>query len=273
MGFPVAHSRSPLLHGYWLETLGITGAYERYEVSIADFPAFLHRLPECGYVGGNVTVPHKEAAFREVEHRDAAAQAIGAVNTVWLEGGRLVGSNTDAYGFVANLESSVPRWTNVVRQAVVLGAGGAARAIAHGLTSRGVRVALVNRTLIRAEQLAAYSGRLASAHPYDELPHLLAEADLLVNATSLGMTGKAPLQVDIGPLKRAAIVYDIVYVPLETPLLAAAKARGHPTVDGLGMLLHQAVPGFARWFGATPTVTPELRALIEQDIRRETGAV
>lgn len=272
MGFPVAHSRSPILHAYWLETLGIAGTYERHEVSVADFPGFLHRLPERGYVGGNVTVPHKEAAFREVEQRDAAAQAIGAVNTVWLEGGRLVGSNTDAYGFVAHLESSAPRWTEVVRQAVVLGAGGAARAIAHGLTGRGVRVALVNRTLIRAEQLAAHSGRLASAHPYDDLPHLLADADLLVNATSLGMTGKAPLQVDIGPLKRAAIVYDIVYVPLQTPLLAAAKARGHPTVDGLGMLLHQAVPGFARWFGATPTVTPELRALIEQDIRRETGA-
>ncbi len=272
MGFPVAHSRSPLLHGYWLEHLGITGTYERCEVSVADFPAFLHRLPERGYVGGNVTVPHKEAAFREVEQRDAAAQAIGAVNTVWLEGGRLVGSNTDAYGFVAHLESSVSRWTELVRRAVVLGAGGAARAIVHGLTGRGVHVALVNRTLIRAEQLAAHAGRLASAHPHGELPHLLAEADLLVNATSLGMTGKAPLQVDIGPLKRAAIVYDIVYVPLETPLLAAAKARGHPTVDGLGMLLHQAVPGFARWFGATPTVTAELRALIERDIRCETGA-
>jgi shikimate dehydrogenase len=272
MGFPVAHSRSPLLHGYWLKTLGIAGTYEREAISVADFPTFLQQLPQLGYVGGNVTVPHKEAAFREVAQRDRAAQAIGAVNTVWLENGRLVGSNTDAYGFVAHLDSSLPRWTDVVRRAVVLGAGGAARAIVHGLTGRGIRVALVNRTLGRAEQLATHSGGLASAHPSGELSHFLAEADLLVNATSLGMTGKAPLQVDIGSLKRAAIVYDIVYVPLETPLLVAAKARGHPTVDGLGMLLHQAVPGFARWFGATPTVTPELRALIEQDIRRETGA-
>jgi shikimate dehydrogenase len=272
MGFPVAHSRSPLLHGYWLKTLGIAGAYDREAISVADFPTFLQQLPQLGYVGGNVTVPHKEAAFREVAQRDRAAQAIGAVNTVWLENGRLVGSNTDAYGFVAHLDSSLPRWTDVVRRAVVLGAGGAARAIVHGLTGRGIRVALVNRTLGRAEQLATHSGGLASAHPSGELSHFLAEADLLVNATSLGMTGKASLQVDIGPLKRAAIVYDIVYVPLETPLLVAAKARGHPTVDGLGMLLHQAVPGFARWFGATPTVTPELRALIEQDIRRETGA-
>jgi shikimate dehydrogenase len=272
MGFPVAHSRSPLLHGYWLKTLGIAGTYEREAISVADFPTFLQQLPQLGYVGGNVTVPHKEAAFREVAQRDRAAQAIGAVNTVWLENGRLVGSNTDAYGFVAHLDFSLPRWTDVVRRAVVLGAGGAARAIVHGLTGRGIRVALVNRTLGRAEQLATHSGGLASAHPSGELSHFLAEADLLVNATSLGMTGKASLQVDIGPLKRAAIVYDIVYVPLETPLLVAAKARGHPTVDGLGMLLHQAVPGFARWFGATPTVTPELRALIEQDIRRETGA-
>jgi shikimate dehydrogenase len=272
MGFPVAHSRSPLLHGYWLKTLGIAGTYEREAISVADFPTFLQQLPQLGYVGGNVTVPHKEAAFREVAQRDRAAQAIGAVNTVWLENGRLVGSNTDAYGFVAHLDSSLPRWTDVVRRAVVLGAGGAARAIVHGLTGRGIRVALVNRTMGRAEQLATHSGGLASAHPSGELSHFLAEADLLVNATSLGMTGKAPLQVDIGSLKRAAIVYDIVYVPLETPLLVAAKARGHPTVDGLGMLLHQAVPGFARWFGATPTVTSELRALIEQDIRHETGA-
>jgi shikimate dehydrogenase len=272
MGFPVAHSRSPLLHGYWLENMGLSGTYDRQEVSVAAFPEFLHQLAQRGYVGGNVTVPHKEAAFREVDRRDAAAQAIGAVNTVWLEAGRLVGSNTDAYGFIAHLESSVPQWTKSMHRAVVLGAGGAARAIVHGLAGHGVRVALVNRTLARAEELAAHYGRPTTAHPYGALPHLLPETDLLVNATSLGMTGKAPLALDIVPLKPDAIVYDIVYVPLETPLLAAAKARGHRTVDGLGMLLHQAVPGFARWFGATPTVTAELRALIESDIRRETGA-
>jgi shikimate dehydrogenase len=191
---------------------------------------------------------------------------------VWFEAGRLVGSNTDAHGFIAHLESTVPQWTSSVHRAVVLGAGGAARAIVHGLAGRGVRVALVNRTLARAEELAAHHGRPTTAHPYGALPQLLPETDLLVNATSLGMTGKAPLAIDIVLLKPDAVVYDIVYVPLETPLLAAAKAHGYRTVDGLGMLLHQAVPGFARWFGATPTVTPELRVLIESDIRRETGA-
>jgi shikimate dehydrogenase len=268
----VAHSRSPLLHGYWLQSLGISGAYEREEVSEAEFPAFLRGLRQHGYVGGNITVPHKEAAFREVDLRDPAAQAIGAVNTVWFEGEQLNGSNTDAYGFIAHLDASVPQWNESVRQAIILGAGGAARAIAHALLSRGVRVALANRTLARAEELKAHYGALTSAHTFGDLPALLPRADLLVNATSLGMAGKPPLALDIVSLKADAIVYDIVYVPLETPLLAAAKARGHRVVDGLGMLLHQAVPAFARWFGTTPTVTPELRAFIEADIRGKTGA-
>jgi len=267
IGFPVAHSRSPLLHGYWLETLGIAGSYERAEVPPTEFPAFLGRLRQRGYVGGNVTVPHKEAAFRAVDRRDPAAQAIGAVNTVWFEDDLMVGGNTDAYGFLAHLEASIPRWNESVATATVLGAGGAARAIAHGLVGRGVKVALVNRTVARARDLAAQHGPAAQAHGLGDLPHLLTETDLLVNATSLGMTGKAPLDLDLTPLKPDAIVYDIVYVPLVTPLLAAAAARGHRTVDGLGMLLHQAVPGFARWFGVTPAVTPDLRHVIESDIR------
>jgi shikimate dehydrogenase len=272
IGFPVAHSRSPLLHGYWLNHLDIAGSYGREEVPPTEFPTFLRDLPRHGYVGANITVPYKEIAFRAVDRADRDATAIGAVNTVWREGGRIVGGNTDAYGFIAHLEAAIPQWNESIRHATVLGAGGAARAIVHGLLGHGLGIALVNRTPARAEELAAHYGRATGAHGFGALPHLLAETDLLVNATSLGMAGKDPLVLDLAPLKRDAIVYDIVYVPLITPLLAAAAARGHRTVDGLGMLLHQAVPGFARWFGATPTVTPELRALIESDIREKTGA-
>jgi shikimate dehydrogenase len=271
MGHPVAHSRSPLLHGYWLETLRIGGIYERLDVTEADFPNFLRNLRAHGYVGGNITVPHKEAAFGLVDQRDKAAQAIGAVNTVWYQDGRLVGGNTDAYGFIAHLDVSIPRWHEQVRRAVLLGAGGAARAVAHALLGHGTQIVLVNRTLARAVGLAAHFGQRVSAGEYGELPQLLRDADLVVNTTSLGMAGKPPLEIDLTPLKPSAVVYDIVYVPLETELLRAAKQRGHRTVSGLGMLLHQAVPGFARWFGVTPSVTPELEALIESDIRAKSG--
>jgi shikimate dehydrogenase len=267
MGYPVAHSRSPMLHGYWLKTLGIPGFYEAAEVTEQDFPDFLRNLRTHGYVGGNITVPHKEAAFRSVDHADAAARAIGAVNTVWHEGDRLVGGNTDAFGFIAHLDASVPHWNESADRAVVLGAGGTARAIVYALLDRGLAVALVNRTIARARDLAIHFAMRASAHGFDELPQLLADADILVNATSLGMAGKPRLDIDLVRLKPATIVYDVVYVPLETELLKAARRHGHRTVDGLGMLLHQAVPGFARWFGATPAVTPELRALIESDIK------
>lgn len=267
MGHPVAHSRSPMIHGYWLETLGIAGAYELADVAPADFAAFLRGLRGRGYVGGNVTVPHKEAAHRHVDRRDAASEAIGAVNTVWYEDGLLVGSNTDAHGFLAHLDATVAGWSANVRSGLVLGAGGAARAIAYALLARGIAVALANRTRTRARELAGHFGGRVSAHGLDELPRLLGDADLLVNATSLGMAGKPPLDIDLAPLKPGAVVYDIVYVPLETSLLKSAKAKGHATVDGLGMLLHQAVPGFARWFGVTPAVTPGLRALVEADIR------
>jgi len=277
MGHPVAQSRSPLLHGHWLKTLGIAGAYELVDVSEADFPSFLRNLRPNGFVGGNITVPHKEAAFRAVDRRDEAASAIGAVNTVWYEDASLVGGNTDAYGFASHLDASIPRWHETARRAVVLGAGGAARAIVHALLSRGLQVAIVNRTLARAEALAAHvsggpSAARASAHAPGALDALLASADLLVNATSLGMAGKDALDLDVSRLAPGAIVYDIVYVPLETALLRAARARGHRAVDGLGMLLHQAVPAFARWFGVTPAVTPALRAVIEADIRARTGA-
>ncbi|MFL4977519.1 MAG: shikimate dehydrogenase [Xanthobacteraceae bacterium] len=271
IGHPVAHSRSPLLHGYWLKTLGIAGAYERADVPEPDFANFLRDLRRQGYVGANITVPHKEAAFRLVDRRDEAAQAIGAVNTVWYENDRLVGGNTDAYGFIAHLDASIPRWHETTHRAVVLGAGGAARAVVHALLARGIEIALVNRTLARAQDLAAHFSQWISAESFAQLPQRLGRGDLVVNTTSLGMIDKPALELDLAPLKPAAIVYDIVYVPLETEFLRAARARGHRTVDGLGMLLHQAVPGFARWFGVTPSVTPELKSLIESDIHAKTG--
>lgn len=272
MGHPVAHSRSPLLHGYWLETLGIAGRYEREDVPPDRFPEFLRHLARHGYVGGNVTVPHKQAAFRDVDRRDAAADAVGAVNTVWYEAGTLVGSNTDGIGFMAHLDASVPGWEVQGGRAVVLGAGGSARSVVHALVGRKIDVAVVNRTLARADEIARLLGHRVKPYGLAELSGLLPDACLLVNTTTLGMAGQPPLAVDLDRIDARAVVYDIVYVPLETPLLAAAKARGLLTADGLGMLLHQAVPGFARWFGVTPQVTPELRALLEADIRAKTGA-
>ena len=266
MGHPVAHSRSPMIHGYWLKSLGIQGAYELKDLSPEEFPAFVTRFPANGYIGGNVTVPHKEAAYRLVDRRDEAAEAVGAVNTIWLENGRLLGGNSDTHGFIANLDDRAPGWDVPGCHVVVLGAGGAARSAAYALVTRGGEVHLVNRTLARAGELAARFGPRVRAHGLDELPRLLATADVLVNCTSLGMVGKPGLEIDLGPLKPGAVVYDVVYVPLETALLAAARKRGHRTVDGLGMLLQQAGFGFRKWFGAAPRVTPELRAIIEADI-------
>jgi len=271
MGHPVAHSRSPMIHGYWLRTLGIQGAYELKDLAPEAFPDFLTHLAANGYVGGNVTVPHKEAAFRLVDSRDEASEAVGAVNTVWLEDGRLMGGNSDTHGFIANLDDRAPGWDVPGGRAVILGAGGAARSAAYSLATRGLTVLVLNRTLERARSLATDFGPRVSGHGLDALPRVLPEADLLVNCTSLGMVGKPPLEVDITPLKASAVVYDVVYVPLETGLLAASRARGHRVVDGLGMLLQQAGFGFRKWFGASPQVTPELRALVEADIRAKTG--
>jgi shikimate dehydrogenase len=267
MGHPVAHSRSPMIHGYWLRTMGIPGAYELQDVAPGAFDDFVTHLTAHGYVGGNVTVPHKEAAFRLVARRDAVAEAVGAVNTLWFEQGELVGGNSDVYGFGANLDDRVPEWDLPGAIAVVLGAGGAARAAAHALLGRGLEVVLVNRTVERARHVAAEFGPHVAATGFFDLPRLLPTADLLVNCTSLGMHGKPLLDIDLHALKPDAIVTDAVYVPLETDLLAQARARGHRVVDGLGMLLHQACFGFHKWFGVMPAVTPELRALVEGDIR------
>lgn len=268
-GHPIAHSRSPRIHGYWLRKYGIPGTYEAIDVAPADAAGFFATLAERGFAGGNVTIPHKEAAFAAVVRRDEAAERIGAVNALWFEEGELVGGNTDAIGFAANLDEYAPGWTEA-GAAVVLGAGGAARAVIQALKERGFAdIRVVNRTVARADQLADRFGAGVTAHPAGAANELLADAGLLVNTTALGMAGKdgaGELPADPEKLPRHAIVTDIVYVPLETPLLAAAHGLGLKTVDGLGMLLHQAVPGFERWFGRRPEVTDELRAMIIADM-------
>ena len=265
-GHPIAHSRSPLIHGYWLKQHAIDGSYKAVDVAPADFARFAATLADQGYAGGNVTIPHKEAAFAAAARRDAAAEMIGAVNTLWLEDGALVGGNTDAAGFAANLDDHAAGWESA-GPAVVLGAGGAARAVIHALQQRGVSdIRVINRTVARAQELADRFGTGVSAHGSEAAGELLGDAGLLVNTTSLGMHGDASLPADPGRLPPGAIVTDIVYVPLETPLLAAARQRGLKTVDGLGMLLHQAVPGFEKWFGVRPKVTEELRALVIADM-------
>jgi shikimate dehydrogenase len=267
IGWPVSHSRSPLIHGYWLRSLGIAGRYEKAAVAPGEFAHFAAGIGQGGLVGANVTVPHKEAAFAACDGFTAAAAELGAVNTLWREGGRLIGDNTDVTGFIANLDEEAPAWRAQTRRAIVLGAGGAARAVIQGLIASGVeRIAIVNRTPERAERLAALFGAKTYAAPWAALGRLTGEADLIVNATSGGMEGQNAVAIDLEAAPAHAIVADIVYIPLQTPLLTAARRRGLATVDGLGMLLHQAAPGFERWFGVRPAVTPELRALIEDDI-------
>ncbi|TCK29954.1 shikimate dehydrogenase [Ancylobacter aquaticus] len=268
IGHPVSHSRSPLIHGYWLRQHGIDGTYGVRDVAPETIEAFFSDFAASGLIGGNVTVPHKEAAFRACVARDSVAQALGAVNTLWLENGDLHGANTDVHGFLANLDAAEPEWARALGEAVVLGAGGAARAIVYGLLERGGdRVVVANRTRARGEALRETFGPRVQPIEWRDLGGRLMGCRLLVNTTSLGMKGQPPLDIDLSALSPDALVTDIVYVPLETPLLKAAKARGLATVDGLGMLLHQAVPGFERWFGVRPQVTPELRALAIADLK------
>jgi shikimate dehydrogenase len=266
-GWPIEHSRSPTIHRYWLKELGLSGSYEKFAVRPGEFRRFADEIGKDGLVGANVTVPHKEAAFSACDRRTPVAEALGAVNTLWRQHGRLWGDNTDVAGFLANIDEAAPGWAEWRKLAVVIGAGGAARAIVYALTSRGFeRVAVTNRTQARAEALAAHFGGSTTARSWADLATALPEADLLVNASSLGMVRQPPLAVDVSLLPKRAVVADAVYVPLRTPLVEAAKARGLQTVEGLGMLLHQAAPAFARWFGRQPTVTPALRALVEAEV-------
>jgi shikimate dehydrogenase len=267
IGWPAAHSRSPLIHHYWLRTLGIEGGYLIEAVPPDDFRDFVLRLSLRGFVGANVTIPHKEQALA-LSKPDARASAVGAANTLWFEGGELHATNTDVEGFINNLDASAPGWDKA-SDALVLGAGGSSRAVVFGLLERGIkRVHLANRTVARAKALADQFG--ASVHPvtWDNVGELLPHAGLLVNTTSLGMHGQPRLEIDLGLLPDSAVVADLVYVPLQTELLSAAQARGLKTADGLGMLLHQAVRGFELWFGQRPQVTSELRALVEADLKK-----
>jgi shikimate dehydrogenase len=266
IGWPVAHSRSPTIHNYWLKRNGIVGEYRREAVPPGQFAEFVTRLAEHGYVGANVTIPHKEAALAAAD-ADERARAVGAVNTLWLADGRLCGTNTDVEGFIANLDASAPGWDGGLGSALILGAGGAARAVAFGLLDRGLqRIYVANRTLARAEALRERFGAAIRPVPWAELDQVLPEAGLLVNSTSLGMKNQGALDVSLARLPDQAVVADLIYVPLETPLLAAARVRGLRAVDGLGMLLHQAVRGFSLWFGVRPQVTGGLRALVEADL-------
>jgi shikimate dehydrogenase len=269
IGWPIAHSRSPLIHGHWLALHGIAGSYERIPVEPERIDAFLAALPGSGLAGVNVTLPHKEAAARAVADLDPVARRLGAANTLWLEHGRLRATNTDVHGFLANLDERAPGWDADPRLALVIGAGGAARAVVDGLVERGHAVVVANRTPARAEAIAAlYPGRVTSAG-LDAIDRIAADpaTRLAVNTTAAGLHGDdATLPVDFARFAPQTIVTDIVYVPLETPFLAAARGRGLRTVDGLGMLLHQAVPGFEHWFGVRPAVTAELRALVEADL-------
>jgi len=265
IGWPAAHSRSPLIHHHWLRTLGIEGGYSIEAIPPEGLAEFVLHLSTHGFVGANVTIPHKERVLA-LSAPDERARVAGAANTLWYDGGELRSTNTDIEGFINNLDACAPGWDRV-EEALVLGAGGSSRAVVFGLLERGIKhVHLANRTLERARAIADQFG--ATVHPvsWESIGEFLPRAGLLVNTTSLGMHGQDALELDVGALPSQAVVADLVYVPLETPLLAAAKAHGLNTADGLGMLLHQAVRGFELWFGQRPHVTPELRALVEADL-------
>jgi shikimate dehydrogenase len=268
IGDPISHSRSPLIHRHWLKTAGINGSYDPVHVREAELAGFVASLKDgsSGYAGGNVTLPHKQAIAQLVDDIDDTARQIGAVNTVWLEAGRLRATNTDSHGFSANLDDRAPGWDRG-KTAVVFGAGGASRAIVHALKARGfVSIRIVNRTLARAQELADRFGAGLSAHQTDELRDVTDGANIFVNTTSLGMGGTPVPDIDFSNMAKDALVTDIVYVPLVTPIMAMAANQGFATVDGLGMLLHQAAPGFAKWFGRIPKVTKTLRDLVIADI-------
>jgi shikimate dehydrogenase len=267
IGWPIEHSRSPMIHGYWLKKYGIDGSYTKIAVNPEDVTAFVRSLAERGLSGCNVTLPHKEAVFKAADVREASAEAVGAANTLWLENGLLHAANTDTYGFMRHLEVSAPAWQAKRRPVLLLGAGGAARGIVYGMLEAGVgEVRVANRTLARAEEISRHFGTRVKPLAWSAAEYAAKDCGLVVNTTSLGMVKTGPLDFDVECLPDDATVADIVYVPLETDLLRRARARGLVAVDGLGMLLHQAVPGFAKWFGVTPEVTDELRDILVADI-------
>jgi shikimate dehydrogenase len=266
-GWPVEHSRSPMIHGYWIKKHGIVGEYCRHALKPEQADTFFRSLAAHGLVGCNVTLPNKEAAFRAGKHRHPTAEAVGAANTLWLEGGDLCVMNSDTYGFIAHLDATAPAWRQVDGPVTILGAGGTARCLAFGFLEAGVsEVRIVNRTLSRADEIAAHFGSRVKAIGWDARDRAAADSCVIVNTTTLGMKGAGSPEIALGRCRSSTVVCDAVYIPLETPFLAEARQAGLQTVDGLGMLLHQAVPGFEKWFGVRPEVTPELRDILVRDI-------
>lgn len=264
IGHPINHSRSPLIHGTWLAEHGIDGSYEAIDVAPADLPAFFDRLRRGEFAGGNVTIPHKQAVFALCDEVDPLARKIGAVNTLVVRDGRVIGSNTDYLGFLGNLDAAMPGWSDGPADAMVIGAGGAARAVLVALQRRnGGKVHILNRTVANAQALVDDIEGPFEAHGFDAFAELAPRTGIVINTSSIGMHGTRFDWLDLTLLPPTTLVTDIVYVPLLTSLLAEAQAHALPTVDGLGMLLHQAVPGFEAWFGIRPAVTPALRASIE----------
>ncbi|WP_170368990.1 shikimate dehydrogenase [Ruegeria arenilitoris] len=264
IGHPIAHSRSPVLHGYWLKTYGLPGHYVPMDVAPADLETVLRSLPKAGFVGANVTVPHKEAAMRLADHVSDRASVIGAANTLMFRAdGSIHADNTDGYGFMQNLRAGAPDWVPQDGPAVVFGAGGAARAVLQALAEAGVpEILLTNRTRSRADHLKEEFGQRITVVDWVQAGNVIENAELVVNTTSLGMQGQPELRVPLDGLQPGTVVTDLVYTPLKTHLLEQAEAAGCTVVDGLGMLLHQAVPGFERWFGLRPEVTEETRAAV-----------
>ncbi len=266
IGHPIGHSRSPLIHRYWLDHHGIDASYEAIDVPPEELAAFLDRVRDGEFAGGNVTVPHKQAALAACDRLDDTARQVGAVNTIVREAHALLGRNTDLDGFLGNLDAEAPGWDRA-DEALVLGAGGAARAVVAGLAQRGfARIHLINRTPSRAAALAAGREEIVFAGPLEDFSERARSSKLLVNTTTIGMHGTGFDDLPLSALPADAVVVDLVYVPLLTPLLAAARQRGLKTVDGLGMLLHQAVPAFEAWFGVRPEVTDQLRDLVVADL-------
>ncbi len=268
MGMPIMHSRSPMLHNYWFKQQGMAGSYVPLAIQPTGLATALRALHPLGFSGCNLTIPHKQEAMKIVDEVNDAARQIGAISCVTVRAdGSLLGSNNDAFGFIRNIQQAQPQWRADAGPIVVIGAGGGSRAVCFGLMQEGAReIRLVNRSDARAQQLADDFGVPLQAYPWAQRHDVLAGAALVVNTTSQGMVGQTPLDIHLDPLPSSALVTDIVYSPLETPLLASARLRGNVIVDGLGMLLHQGPPAWKSWFGLEPKVTPELRALVEQSL-------
>ncbi|MCI4678106.1 shikimate dehydrogenase [Rhodoblastus acidophilus] len=273
VGFPISHSRSPLIHNFWLKKYGIAAEYVSKAVEADRIKTFLAGFEAEGFCGGNVTLPYKEIAFEQCQQVTESGRKTKAVNTIWMEGGKRFGDNTDIEGFLANLDAEVPGWSQDCQRAAVIGAGGAARAVIAGLAKRRTpELTIVNRSRERmsqlADEIADWGFRTIQQRPLEVRHRHFDQANLLINTTSLGMVGKPPLEVSLDDLADDAVVNDIVYAPMETELLREAKRRRFRVAGGLGMLLHQAAPAFERWFGLRPEVTSELRDLVEQDLQR-----